>query len=259
MIIRELLQSWLIVEEKIMIRKIKNIWSALRAIAKYDGVINLTRRVLVFILHFVCRIENYYVSSRKISTLQEEDENQFLPRVDNHSVRNISTNKEADELVAEGFFFGAYELDFRRSLDKGAISICVFVNKELASMNWIADNQKAKDAIDFRPLPIDFNKGDVVGGRALTIPKFRRLGLRAYTGFLLRKYFRQKGYTRSVGAIRVDNYPALANTAKNPEAKIVAKYRLIKILWFSYIKETKMNPITAKELLAQKSDQFKGG
>jgi hypothetical protein len=240
-----------------MFKRIRYIYSGILAVIKYEGIGSLISRGFLFILHRLCYIDNYYVTNRNMSTFQEEDEKQFLPKADNYGVRIISTNKEADELLAEGYNFGAYELNLRSSLDKGVTSICIFVDREFANIHSIADTQKAKDTIDLRPFPVNFKKGEAVGSRALTVPKFRRLGLRAYSGYLLRKYCQQKGYTRIAGTLGAKNYPALANSAKNPGTKIVAKYRFIKILWFRHLKEIKMNPITVKELLAQKSDHLK--
>ena len=80
--------------------------------------------------------------------------------------------------------------------------------------------------------------------------------IQAFKSLSTRK-IKEKGYSRSMGTLGIKNYPALANSARNPYEKIVAVYRHIKILWFTYFKETKINPITVKELLEQRSDNIK--
>ena len=240
-----------------MSRKFKLLYAGIRAVIKHEGIKSLISRGFVFLSHRFFLIDNYYVSNRDLTKLRDEDEKEFLPKLDNFCVRMISTNNEADELLAEGLTFGAYELNLRDSLDKDVISICIFVENELASIHCIADNEKSKKIVDFRPLPVNFKNGDVVGGRALTIPKFRRFHLRVYSGYLLRKYYRSKKYIKAVGSFGIKNYPALTNATRFPDLKIVAKCLYIKILWFRYYKEREIGPYSVKEILEQKPEYAK--
>lgn len=235
----------------------KRTCAGLWAIVKYEGINSLISRALTSINRRLFLVEKYYLECIDLTVFPGEEERDFLPRVNNYCVRIISTNKEADDVLAEGFTFGAYELTLRKTLDIGALSFCIFMGRELAHIHSLAYTQKSKDVIEPRPFHVDFNNGDIVGGRSITIPKYRRLRLRTYSGYLLRKYYKEKGYSRSMGTLGIKNYPALANSARNPYEKIVAVYRHIKILWFTYFKETKINPITVKELLEQRSDYIK--
>ena len=235
----------------------KRTCTGLWAVVKCEGIRSLVSRTSAYFIRRLFLVEKYYLENIDLTTFPDEEEREFLPRIENFCVRIISTNKEADELLAEGFTFGAYELTLRASLDVGALTFCILVEKELAHIHSMADNKKSKNVIDSRPFHVDFKNGDVVGGRSITIPKYRRLRLRTYSGYLLRKHFKEKGYSRSMGTLGIKNYPALANSARNPYEKIVAVYRHIKILWFTYFKETKINPITVKELLEQRSDYIK--
>jgi hypothetical protein len=237
-----------------MLDKLIKIFSGLRAAVKHEGIKSTISRGFMHIIHHLILVDNYYIH---VGGIHEEPEEHYLPKVNNYCVRVISTNKEADELVAEGFDFGAYDFNLRATLDKGVSSICIFVDKELAHINCVAFSQTGKDVIDSHPFNVDFESGEAVGGRAITVPKYRRLGLRYYSSYLERKLYREKGCVRWLGTLGVKNYPALANSARYPYSTVVARCRYIKILWFKYTKETKIGPFTLKEILEQRSNSNK--
>jgi hypothetical protein len=237
-----------------MLDKLTRIFTGVRAALKHEGIISTISRGFIYIIRQLIRVDDYYIHVGKIP---EEPEENFLPKVNNYCVRVISTNREADELVNEGFEFGAYDLNLRTNLDKEVLSICIFIDRELAHINCVAFSQAGKDIIDPLPFNVDFRNGEAVGGRAITVPKYRRLGLRYYSGYLERKLYRERGCVRWLGTIGVKNYPALANSARYPYSTVVARCRYIKILWFKYTKETKIGPFTLKEILEQRPDSNK--
>lgn len=236
-----------------MKNKLKTTCSGIIAVLKHEGLGSLISRTTSYIMRRLFLIDNYYVSRSIVADMPVENEEDFSPKADNFEARMISTNREADELVAEGFDLGAYGINLRASLDTGALSVCIFVDKELAHINCIADNENGRNVIDPRPFHIDFEKGDIVGGRAITVPKYRRLHLRAYSGYLLRKYFRENGYVYTTGTLGVNNYPALANAARLNITRIVSKCRYIKILGFSHFTEVPMEPTQPSEIVARMS------
>jgi len=238
--------------DSFMINKLKRTFSGLWAVFKYEGIINLVSRGCTFIFHRLVFVESYYLFKVDLSNFRDENEKDFLPKIGNYCVRMIYTNKEADELLTEGFKYGAYELNLRAYLDKEIVSICIFVGKEFASIQCIADNQTGKATIDPRPFTVDFENGEVVGGKALTVPKFRRLHLRRYCGYLVRKIY--KSNCCWVFNIGVKNYPSLANATKYPGVQTKAMHRYVKILWHRYFKEIKISPQTVEELLEQCPD-----
>ena len=176
----------------------------------------------------------------------------YLPRVDNYYACIISTNQEADELLAKGYNFGAYELNLRSSLDKGAQACCIFIDKEFAHMMCNTANKRGKDAIEPRPFHVDYDNSSIVYGKAFTLPKFRRLRLRKYSGYLMRKDATEKGYKWSYATTEVNNYQSYMNATHNPYSRILSRCRYAKILWFKYFKETKIGPMSAKEFLEQR-------
>jgi hypothetical protein len=181
----------------------------------------------------------------------EEIEKDFIPAAKNYCSRIIATNKEADDLLADGFSFGAYELNLRASLDKDVLSFCLFIDKEFAHVSCLADNPRGKSVIDPRPFSVDYQHGEVVVGRAMTVPKFRRLHLQSYNGYILRKYCRERGIDRIISSVNAYNIPALAETPKAPDRHIKSRCRLIRILWFNMISEIKTENTILKQAVAQ--------
>ena len=240
-----------------MKNSLKTTYSGIKGVLKHEGVKSLVSRGFGFLLHCLFMFENYYVVVVDYKDVGKEVESDYLPRIDDHCWRIISTNQEADELIADGFELGAYELNLRLSLDKGAVAVCNFVGKELAHYSCLADNPRGKEAVDPRPFNVDFENGQIVIGRALTVPKFRRLYLRKYNGYVLRKYCWGRGVTGSKYSLQVNNYPALANAAQPPDKLIVSRCQFTKILWFKYLKEMEMEPTPLKQIVEQMSENSK--
>ena len=242
-----------------MLHSCKQIYAALWAIVKYEGIRVFIARGLMFLSHRLFVSEDYYMVVVDYRDVDKEVEADNLPEVENHCWRILTSNQEADELLTDGFNLGAYEFDLRIFLRKGVTAVCNFVDKELAHYSVIAENLQGKEAVEPLPFSVDFENGQVVIGRAFTVPKFRRLHLRSYNGYLLRKYLRGRGKTGSKYPIRVDNYPALSIAAQPPDKLIVSRCRYIKILWFKHVKEEEMEPTPPELIVAQLSEGIQTG
>ena len=240
-----------------MLKKLRRTYSGLMGVIKYEGVKSLCSRGYKYICHSLFFAEDFYVSRGYIQSIEEGDESRYLPKIDNYCYRIITTNQEADELIAEGFKFGAYELNLRTVLDKEVLAYCIFIDNELAHMICKAVTQRGKKAVDPRPFHVDFESGSAVAGKAFTVPKYRQLHLRAYSGFLLRKYNREQGINHGYGTLEVHNYPAIANTAYNPHARIMSRCKYLRLLWFKYFKETPLDSLSYKEVLDNIPEKYK--
>jgi len=238
-----------------MKNKLKYFRSGVRGVLKHEGVMSLISRGYRYLLHRFFILEHYYVVVESYGDIDKEVEADYLPKVDNHCWRIISTNQEVDELIADGFDLGAYELNLRISVEKEAVGFCHFVGKELAHYTFLADNPRGKDAVDLLPFHVDFKNGQSVCGNSLTVPKYRSLHFRIYNGYIIRKYSWSKGIVGSTYSIEVNNYPALVSHAKSLNKLIVSRCRFIKILWFKHLKEIEMKPIPPKEIIARLSKQ----
>ena len=240
-----------------MNKKLKIFFTSLWAIVQCEGFKSLLSRGFEYLRHRTFYTEEYFVEIGGLLGPYEPED--CLPKADDYFSCIISTNQEADELLSKGFNFGAYELNLRTTLDKGVQTCCIFIDKEFAHMLSKTDNQRGKNAVDSRPFHVDFKKGDIVGGKAFTVPKFRRLGLRKYSLYIMRKDDQEKGYKNAYATIKTNNLPSLKYAAQNPNNQIVSRCRYIRVLCFKYVKETKMDPITVKELLEKESSYIKNG
>jgi hypothetical protein len=185
-----------------------------------------------------------------IQNTPEEKEEDFRPQVEQYCSRILSTNREADDLITEGFHIKALASNLRASLDRGATAFCIFVGKELAALVCCADNLRGKKIIDPRPFSIDFNNGEIVTGRAITIPKYRRLRLRKFSGFLLRQYYYYKGVRWIKGTMRANNVAVIASTF--PDHYVTSRCKVIRIFgMFIKLKETKMEPTPLRQIYEQ--------
>ena len=237
--------------------KIKYIYSGIRGVLKYEGIKVLLSRGSEFLSHQFLIFKDYYVVVTIFKDVDKEIESDYLPKIDEHCYRIISTNQEVDKLISDGLDLGAYELNLRIFMDKGAKSFCHFVGKVLAHFTFLADNPRGKEAVDSLLCNVDFEKGYIIAGRSLTVPKYRRLHIRNYNGYITRKHYWDMGKVGCAFTVQTNNYPALSSVTKQPNQMVVSRCRYIKILWFKYFKEVKMDPITMKEMLEQKPEYIK--
>ncbi|MFC1902486.1 GNAT family N-acetyltransferase [Chloroflexota bacterium] len=88
---------------------------------------------------------------------------------------------------------GNQGLDARRGLDKGAIAFCVFVERELAHIGWVALNEEAKNIFDPLPFRVDFSNREACIGGAWTDPKYRGRDLMSYIFLERFQFLRERG------------------------------------------------------------------
>ena len=234
-----------------MIRKIKTHLSGLRAVVRYEGWKSLISRGFDYLAHRICVFDKYYTVCLDPKITAQAKEADFVPKTDNYCWKMLSTIDEADELASDGFDFGAYEINLRASLDYDVIVFCIFINKELAHIVCLADNLKGKKNIDFRPFNVDFNNAEIATGKVLTIPKFRRLHLRTYSGFLVRRYCLERDINLIKGTVGEYN-ATLVSAAQDGYLTILSKCRYTKIFCFKHLKEEKFKPVKSKQLMEQK-------
>ena len=214
-------------------------WLLTRAkqILQTEGLIALVRRAPVFVVRYFFVYETYYLYEFATRTVEELDEADFMPKLDSFTLKIVSTNEEADELEKEGLEFRSQVIHARERLDKGAIAFCIFVERELASIGWVATTQEAKDSVNRLPYQVDFSKGEACRGGVWTNPKYRRMGLRVYSFFKRSEFLWKNGTVISRGAIAKGNIVSRGIEAKFGSNKMYAEARYLKILWWKSFKE----------------------
>jgi len=153
----------------------------------------------------------------------------------------ISSNQQADEVVTEGFEdFRSHLLYAMKYLDKGAIALCIFVEREFANINWLGMTEEAKKVLLPTPFNVDLSENDAISEGSYTVPKYRRLGLNEYSSYESTIFLREKGIDAMYVVALVNNISAHKRAIRH-DSKCYAKARHMKILWWTFYKET---PIT---------------
>ena len=208
-----------------------------KEILQTEGLIPLVRRGFRFLGRCSFIYGSYYVYETDIQEqLRNSTEADFLPRIEEFTFKIISTNQEADELEAQGFEFRSQSFYSYKALDKGAAALCVFVERELASIGWVAMTQEAKNSLGEPPYNVDFLNNEVCHPDSWTNPKYRGRGLAPYITFKATQFEDERGkvYRRSV--TRKDNITSNRAYAKLGH-NIHAEARFLKILWWEWWKE----------------------
>lgn len=200
-----------------------------------EGLKPLLGRGFDFVRGQFFQYKNYYLYEH---TLEERNEADFMPTIQDFTFMIICTNQEADELaVTTGFDFRRRFVNARHSLDKGAIAFCIMVKGEIAHIGWVALNEQAKKALGPLPYKVDFSNNEAYISSVETIPEYRGKGLMAYGYFKRQQFLREKGMIVSRYAVNVSNV-ARQRAGARIDPSIYARARYIRILWWKYWKET---------------------
>ena len=204
-----------------------------RQVIQDEGLVRFARTALSFVRRQLLLCETWYLSEQ---TLKERNEAEYLPKVQDFLLKIITSNQEVDELTAEGFDFRPWYRGYRKRLDAGAIALCIFVGRELASILWVALTQQAKDSLGQLPNKVDFSKGEAYAGGTWTSPKYRRMGLTRYNVFKREQLQLENGMMINRGATSQRNIAGWM-TAVEVGMNVYAEARYIKILWWKSWKE----------------------
>ena len=209
----------------------------IKQVLQTEGLIPLLRRGFPFLFRYFLRYGRYYLYQH---TLKERIEADFMPRIKDFTLKVVSTNKQADQISANGFEdFRQQFINARRGLDKGAIAFCVYVGNELAHIGWVAMTEEAKNTFDNVPYYIDFSNREACTGGTVTIPKYRSQGLMAYGYFVRFQFLIQKGILTTRNAVKISNIASQKVMAKF-SPRIYAKARYLKVLWWKFWRETRL-------------------
>ena len=208
-----------------------------KTILKTEGVISFTGRILSFLVRHIFCYETYYVSETDLDN-QAVNPADFIPDLANLTFKTFTSNKEADEHVANGFEdFRLYHRNARRGLDKGAIAICLFVGNEVGYLTFIARCEEAVRVFNEMPYRVDFSSKRAYSVGAITVPKHRRKGLKTYGVLFRDETSREMGVATIRAVIRTDNIANLRASATLGR-RAIARARYIRFLWWKFWKET---------------------
>ncbi len=219
-----------------MMSRPTELFTRAKQILPTEGLMPLVRRALSFVVGHFFQYGTCYLYEYHTETIRNLNQADFMPKIDDFTLKIVSTNQEAEELEAEGLEFRSQSIKSRKALDKGGVAFCVFVEGQLAHISWAGMTQEAKDALSEPPYKVDFSNGEAFTGGAWTSPRYRRKGLTDYSGFQVRQLLWESGITVVRGAVRTDNAAGLRSFTRLGR-RWYAEARYLRILWWKYWKE----------------------
>ncbi len=213
--------------------------TALYSQAKYifqtEGLISLLRAGFTFLAGCFFRYETYYLYE---VTAKERNEADFMPRIQDFTLKVVTTSKQLDELAAEGFDLSSPLIKARQRLEGGAVAFCIFVKGELANIGWVAMTREAQKNLDKLPYKIDFSKNEAYLGWTETSPKYRWLGLMVYSNIKQIQFLEERGRTARTLTVKHNIAPQRSNAKLG--YKLYAEARYLQILWWKSWKERRL-------------------
>lgn len=175
-----------------MVHQLTALFRKARHILKLEGLIPLIRRGLAFLAGCLLYYETYYVYEYRMN---ERSEPNFTLRNREFIFKIVSTNEQADELVADGFELLSQDGSHRERLNRGAIAFCMFVERQLCHISWVALNKQAKAIDNDIPFPVDFSNNEAYLGWTAKTPNRLRTsrGFPVYLYFAIMQFLRRRG------------------------------------------------------------------
>lgn len=203
-----------------------------------EGLPAFVRRAFLFVVRSFFSYGNYYIYEK---TLNDANELQFTPKIQNCNLKILSTPEEVDELIAEGFHINAYLAisETKARISRRAILFCVFVGKELAHRSWVTMSNETR--MDMLPYAVDF-RSEVCLGSTDTYPKYRGLGIYTYVYSEIYKFLKEKGWSKARFSSRTDN-TAVQKAQAKLASRIYARGRYLRLLQRKVWKEEPIEKI----------------
>lgn len=202
-------------------------------IIKTDGIIGLVRRSYTYFSPMIFDYGQLYLYQ---THLKEWEEVNFKSKLGNVACKIIKSNQEADSLKGEYEDFRDIFMNASDYLNRGGIAVCLYSDREFASISWLAITQAARDCADSLPYRVDFSHGKACTGGTFTVPKFRGNNLMTYSNYKKFRYLKELGKTSVLNAIRTDNVASQKVYSKFG-ALMYARATYIRIFGFKYWRE----------------------
>jgi len=192
-----------------------------------DGLLSLLKHALFF------RGTYFLYQVNPVEALKERNETDFVPKIQNFTLKTLSTLKQADELAAHGYRISSAD---RTRLAEGQTALCSFVERELAHIMWAAMTEEAKNGAEMLPFKVDFSKNEACGGWTWTNPKYRGMGICTYVGIKRLQFLKDRGIVEFRSFVNKDNVAAQRTLDKLGHKKY-AEGRYLRILGWKHWKE----------------------
>lgn len=208
--------------------RIKAFYDEGKLILQQRGFFSLVKYMMAFFIRVLFVCGSCYIYENRL------DGPDITPKLDNLTLRLISTSEEFQKLLVGDFDFSSYpDIPLsRKRLNRGAVAFCAFVGKEFAHVTWVAISRKAKG--DFHPYPIEGEDTACVGA-TMTAPQYRRKGMNVYVHSEVFRYLKEKGLIRAVISINKDNIAAQNSQTKLGSIRWGNGYYMRLLYLFNYM------------------------
>lgn len=208
-----------------------------KTILREEGLASFIKTVVLFLRSsFSFAYRTYYIYENTLGG------SQFEPKIQDVTLKIVSTPQQLNELVASGFTFPSWDVDaLKEKASRGAISFCVFVEQNLAHITWIALSEGAKNCVDPFPLKIDW-QNEAWSGSSRTGQNYQGMGLFSYAYTEIFRFLKERGLSKDRFTIEKNNVVS-NHTMVKFGSQIIAHGRYLKLLWWT---SWKVKPIEKK-------------
>ena len=227
--------------------RLKILWARAREIRQKDGLINLFKSISLFLISPVYIRNSSYLYEYHVKNDLNPNEAMFKLNKNDIVFKIVTSNQEADKLELEHYQFRSYPTDFNyglttysRWLDLGAIAFCTFVGNDFAAITWVVPSQYAQDKIGTAPLNVDYSNHEAFSRGAWVNPKYRKLGLYAFTRSNRDQFLANVGIRVLRTTIHPTNKTGLVLQG-TVGSKEYGKAQLTRILFWRFWRETPDN------------------
>lgn len=227
-----------------MANKVTTLLNHVEDIYRKEGLTSTIKRIINFIVSAKWYENSIFYVYEHI--LDEGNEVDYLPEIQNVNHRIIETVEQLDELLEEGYDLSLVDIEQTRNrLEQGAILFLVFINCDFASVSWAALTREAKDVINPYPYKVDFTNNEACGGRTWVNPKYRQLGLFYFSLYKKEQYLITKGVIkhRSI-SLSTNTASQRAKIKMGHESIAIAHY--IRVFDWHFWREKPIIPLSKK-------------
>lgn len=215
-------------------------------IKKKSGTTGLIKGVFSFLAYPIFKKTSYYLYKKEMSLSEIPKEKLNETSEGNLHFFVIVSNREADQLEQEGYYFRKYPTPFNwyqrlyyTWLDSGITACCTFVGKEFGAITWVITNQQSHNAVKAPPMKINYAKKEVMIRGVWVNPKYAGSRIFTYTARNRDRYLSENGYTVLKATIDSTNKTG-SRVAKALGGEKYGIGRATRILWFKKWNEAQL-------------------
>ncbi len=207
-------------------------------ILKKEGLLTSINRAFSFIKWLIYRNETLYLYRSTVAG--NEAKLDSIDEPEGYTFKIITGIDQVKKLIDDGFQLDSFLLANDKRLRHGAIALCIFKEKQLVYMSWLAMTEKATNAVTDIPISIDFAAKEAYVARTFRNPKHWRTsgGFTLFMHFSILRYLRQRDYKTFLFVVDKNNLIMINTMFKRMHIKPHRLVRYKKLLWWEQWRES---------------------